>query len=190
MKLRIGLVIAGTAVFVTLVVSPGLHLRSASPQPRPAPATTQATVDGPYFSDRDQAGERIIAAINRARSTIDVAMFDLTHPDITAALDHARRRGVRIRLVGDREQGRDPHSEVAYLRSKGIAVRLSGGFHGERSIMHDKFAIFDGTTVETGSFNWTSSADRYNYENLVFISSPAVADRYEAAFQRIWEQAR
>jgi len=167
-----------------------LDTRPLFSQPRPAADAGQAAIDGPYFSDRDQAGGRVIAAINRARSTLDVAMFDLTHPDITAALDRARRRGVRIRLVADEGQARDRRSEVPYLRSRGIAVRLSGGFHGARSIMHDKFAVFDGQTVETGSFNWTSSADRYNFENLIFISNPAVADGYEAAFGRIWERGR
>ncbi|MGO9269325.1 MAG: phospholipase D-like domain-containing protein [Terriglobia bacterium] len=190
MKRRIATPVAVVTILLALAAPPWLDTRPSFSQPHPSPNAGQAAVDGPYFSDRDQPGERVIAAINRARSTLDVAMFDLTHPDITAALDRARRRGVRIRLVADESQARDRRSEVPYLRSRGIAVRLSGGFHGARSIMHDKFAVFDGQTVETGSFNWTSSADRYNFENLIFISSAAVADRYEAAFRRIWEQGK
>ncbi|HMD99117.1 MAG TPA: phospholipase D-like domain-containing protein [Terriglobia bacterium] len=189
MKHRLGAPIVAI-VLLTLVAPLRLDTRPSFSQPAPAADAGHAAIDGPYFSDRDQPGERVIAAINHARSTLDVAMFDLTHPDITAALDRARRRGVRVRLVADEGQARDRRSEVPYLRSKGIAVRLSGGFRGERSIMHDKFAVFDGQTVETGSFNWTSSAERYNFENLIFISSPAVADSYEAAFRRIWEQGK
>ena len=68
-------------------------------------------------------------------------------------------------------------------------MRLSQGYRGNRSIMHNKFAVFDGKMVETGSFNWTTSADRYNFENALFISDPAVAARYESEFERIWEQA-
>ncbi|PYU90320.1 MAG: phosphatidylserine/phosphatidylglycerophosphate/cardiolipin synthase, partial [Acidobacteria bacterium] len=41
-----------------------------------------------------------------------------------------------------------------------------------------------------GSFNWTISADRYNFENALFLSEPAVAARYESEFERIWEQAK
>jgi phosphatidylserine/phosphatidylglycerophosphate/cardiolipin synthase-like enzyme len=159
-------------------------------QRRAAADASQASLDGPYFSDGDQAAEHVIAAINRTRSTLDVAMFDLTHADITAALDRARRRGVKIRVVTDNGQARDLRSQIPYLRSRGIPVRLSGGYRGERSIMHDKFAVFDRQTVETGSFNWTSSADRYNFENLIFISSPAIAARYQSEFERIWAQAR
>jgi len=190
MKHRIGVPTVVTMILLALGAPPWLNTRASFSQPRPAADAGQAAIDGPYFSDRDQPGEQVIAAINRARATLDVAMFDLTHPDITAALDRARRRGVRIRLVADESQARDRRSEVPYLRSRGMAVRLSGGFHGARSTMHDKFAVFDGQTVATGSFNWTSSADRYNFENLIFISSPAVAGRYEAAFRRIWEQGR
>jgi len=177
-------------VLLTLASPLRVDTRPSFSRSAPAADAGQAVIDGPYFSDRDQPGERVIAAINRVRSTLDVAMFDLTHPDITAALDRAHRRGVKIRLAADEGQARDRRSQVSYLRSKGIAVRLSGGFHGARSIMHNKFAVFDGQTVETGSFNWTSSADRYNFENLIFISSPAVADRYEAGFRRIWEQGK
>ena len=44
--------------------------------------------------------------------------------------------------------------------------------------------------VETGSFNWTTSASSYNYENAIFISDPEVAARYKTEFQHLWAQAR
>jgi len=44
--------------------------------------------------------------------------------------------------------------------------------------------------VETGSFNWTTSASQYNFENALFLRDPRVASRYEKEFERIWEQAR
>jgi phosphatidylserine/phosphatidylglycerophosphate/cardiolipin synthase-like enzyme len=56
--------------------------------------------------------------------------------------------------------------------------------------MHNKFAVFDGRLAVTGSFNWTTSADSYNFENAVFISDPAAVARFAEAFERVWEQAR
>jgi mitochondrial cardiolipin hydrolase len=190
MESRTAVPTALVIILLALGAGAGFHASSSFLERRGAAGAGQTTIDGPYFSDGDQPAEHVIAAINRAHSTLDVAMFDLTQPDITAALDHARRRGVKIRLVADVGQAGDQRSEVPYLRSRGVPVRLSGGYRGERSIMHNKFAVFDRQTVETGSFNWTSSADRYNLENMIFISSPAVVDRYESEFERIWAQAR
>ena len=156
------------------------------------PVTTPGTaaVEGPFFSDGGRVAERIIAAVNHTQKSLHVAIYDLTHPEISAALASAHRRGVEVRVVADERQSIEPHSEIPYLRSQGIPVRLSRGYKGNRSIMHNKFAVFDGKLVETGSFNWTTSADGYNYENALFVADPAVAARYDQEFRHIWEQAR
>jgi len=156
----------------------------------PVAAPGSAPVEGPYFSDGGRVAERVVAAINRTHKSLHIAIYDLTQPDITAALAEAHRRGVEVLIVADAGQSREPHSEIAYLRSQGIPVRLSHGYKGNRSIMHNKFAVFDGKLAETGSFNWTTSAEGYNYENALFIADPAVVARYEDEFQRIWGQAR
>jgi phosphatidylserine/phosphatidylglycerophosphate/cardiolipin synthase-like enzyme len=166
------------------------HQSPASKTLPPASAAGPVSIQGPYFSDRDRIADCIIAAINRSRHTVDIAVYSLTQPDITAAIEAAHRRGVRVRIVSDEGQSRDRHSEVAYLRSRGIPVRLSNGFRGERSIMHNKFAIFDGNLVETGSFNWTTSASSYNFENAILIAVPEVSAKYEGEFTHIWAQAR
>jgi len=164
--------------------------RNLGPALAPVPPPGSAPVEGPYFSDGGRVAERIIAAINRTQKSLHVAIYDLTEPDITAALANARRRGVDILIVADEGQAHEKHSEVPYLRSLGISVRLSRGYKGNRSIMHDKFAVFDGRLAETGSFNWTTSAENFNYENALFIADPAVVARFESEFQRIWAQAQ
>ena len=184
-------IIAALAFAVAGWLSPRLANWLRTPERSVAPVATPgaARIEGPYFSDGDRIAERIVAAINHSQKSIHIGMYSLTQPDITAALDAARRRGVDIRIVADEQQSHEPHSEISYLAAHGIQVRLSRGYNSSHSIMHNKFAVFDGKTVETGSFNWTTSADRYNFENAVFISDPGVAARYESEFQRIWEQA-
>ncbi len=147
-------------------------------------------VEGPYFSDSDRVAERIMAEIDRTRSTLDVAMYDLTEGEITAAIESAGRRGVQVRVVADQRQAQESHSEIGYLAGRGIEVRRSRGYRGGRSLMHNKFAVFDRQVVETGSFNWTTSAAQFNFENAIFLHDPKVASRYEKEFERIWEQAR
>ena len=191
---RATLSLVAIVLFVLVVVarfSPRLSRWLGTSARSVAPVATPggARVEGPYFSDGDRIAERIIAAVNHSQKSIHLSMYDLTQPEIAASLEAAHRRAVEIRIVADEHQSREPHSEVPYLASRGIPVRLSRGYKGNRSIMHNKFAVFDGKMVETGSFNWTTSADRYNFENALFISDPAVAARYESEFERIWEQA-
>jgi len=52
--------------------------------------------------------------------------------------------------------------------------------------MHNKFAVIDGVTVITGSYNWTNSARKRNDENLLTVNSPALAETYEREFERLW----
>lgn len=164
--------------------------RSLERSVTPVAAPGSAPVEGPYFSDGGRVADRIVAAINHTQKTLHVAIYDLTEANIAAALADAHRRGVEVLIVADERQSHEPHSEVSYLGSQGIDVRLSHGYRGNRSIMHNKFAVFDGKLVETGSFNWTTSADGYNFENALFIADPAVAARYDQEFRHIWEQAR
>lgn len=149
-----------------------------------------SSIRGPYFSDRNRVADRIVAAINRTKHTLDIAVYSVTQPDLAATIVAAHRRGVRIRIVSDEGQALDRHSEIDYLRSQGIRVRLSGGFRGQRSLMHNKFAVFDKEVVETGSLNWTTSANSYNFENVVFIKNPEISKRYESEFDHIWVQAQ
>ena len=155
-----------------------------------AAASGLEQIDGPYFSDQDRIADHIVAAMRATRNSMDIAVYSLTERDIGSAIVAASRRGVRVRIVADEQQSIDSPSEINYLQSRGVPVRVSGGFKGERSLMHDKFAVFDGKRVETGSFNWTVSGEFYNFENAIFILSPEVAARYEGEFQRLWAQAR
>ena len=188
---RSGLVIAALAVALAYWhYSPQGILRTVGARSDTSPVVSGSLrIDGPYFSDRDRIADRLIAAINQTRSSLDVAVYSITQPDLVAAIESAHRRGVQVRVVSDEGQSFDLHSEISYLRSQGVPVRLSGGFRGRRSLMHNKFAVFDGNRVETGSYNWTTSANSYNYENAIFISDPEVAARYEREFQHLWAQA-
>jgi phosphatidylserine/phosphatidylglycerophosphate/cardiolipin synthase-like enzyme len=164
--------------------------RDAAHSVLPVAAPGAAPVEGPYFSDGDRVAEHIIAAINQTQKSVHAAIYDFTEPEIAAAIEAGHRRGLDIRIVADEGQARERHSKIPQLEADGISVRLSGGYRGNRSLMHDKFAVFDGRVVVTGSFNWTISADRYNYENAIFVSDGAVAQRYEREFQHIWDAAR
>ena len=55
--------------------------------------------------------------------------------------------------------------------------------------MHDKFIVVDGQLVETGSFNFTSSAESRNAENVLVLHDPVVAQRYGQEWGRLWAES-
>ena len=138
----------------------------------------------PYFSPNGDVALNIIKAIDSAGSSIDLAIFDITSQDTGAALEKARKRGVSIRIIADSRQAKGSHSVVQPLIDAGFNIKIR---HGKgRGIMHNKFAIFDGKLMVTGSYNWTESAEHYNYENSIFISDPETIKKYQQEFDKIW----
>lgn len=131
----------------------------------------------------------IAAAIDASKTSVDLANFSFTNAEIIEALKRAKDRGLKVRLIFDRYQY-GMLKEGAEMTDMGFDVRLSDGRSGPRSVMHNKFGVFDGKLVETGSFNWTWNGELNNYENAVYLDAPDDAAGYAAYFQRIWDQAR
>ena len=51
--------------------------------------------------------------------------------------------------------------------------------------------VIDGTSLETGSFNYTNAAVKHNAENaLVLWNVPQIAQIYTAEWQRLWEESQ
>lgn len=88
-------------------------------------------------------------------------------------------------MVADQSQskGRAMSAMVEKLTQAGVDIRLAVR---QTALMHNKVGIFDGKTICTGSFNWTTNAERHNDENLLVVDGPDVAGDYEQyVFQRI-----
>jgi phosphatidylserine/phosphatidylglycerophosphate/cardiolipin synthase-like enzyme len=119
-----------------------------------------------------------------AASSIDVALYDFNRAGVRDALLGAHSRGVAVRVVGDGEDAADPGYAPFYgsLLSAGIAVITDT----KSSLMHNKFAVFDGHVTWTGSANFTNSGFTFNAENIVVITDTAVADIYHAEFEEMF----
>ena len=147
------------------------------------------------FSDQARISEEIIAAIDASRESIDLALHGLALSEFMDALSRAKERGVRVRLVMNRHHvypekpGQRRSREVQRLIDEGFELRtLRGGdAHGA---MHNKFALFDGKLLETGSYNWARAADRSHFENALFIDHAHRLEGYREMWKWMWEQSK
>jgi phosphatidylserine/phosphatidylglycerophosphate/cardiolipin synthase-like enzyme len=147
------------------------------------------------FSPAKKCADHIIKEIGQAQKEILAAVYAFTSDDIAQALIKARKRGVVVQLIVDREFDREnENSKGSLLQQQGVALRRQSGVSGGKpekgaGIMHQKFAVIDRRVVFTGSYNWTVAAERYNHENLLYFRDAGpLADEYRREFLRLWEK--
>ncbi len=142
-----------------------------------------------YFSQPDASNAttlvggpetHLIAAIDQARISIDVAIYELSLKNITQSLIRAHQRDVRVRVLTDSDNF--AWEQIQELNRAGIAVKGD-----QRStLMHNKFTVIDNTQVWTGSMNYTYNGAYHHNENLLQLDSIAAASSYSEEFAQLW----
>ena len=131
----------------------------------------------------DQAArpdEALAAAIGSAQESVDMAIYSFSLDSIRDALLEARERGVKVRLVMERDNldRRVPEE----LSANGLKII---GDEGDGR-MHNKFVIIDQQEVWTGSMNFTSTGATQDNNNLVRIHSVRMAENYTTEFEEMF----
>lgn len=125
----------------------------------------------------------LIGDVSRARTSIDVAAFDLDLPQLVDALIAARKRGVNVRAVIDSEHLGDP--AVAMLTGRMQERHIPVVFDRRAPFMHNKFAVIDDVIVWTGSWNLTENCTFRNNNNAIRIESRRIAAAYRREFEQM-----
>jgi len=119
-------------------------------------------------------------AIDQARLSVDVAIYDLDLSSVRAALLRAHQRGVTVRMVV--ESTNLDETEIQALKDAGIPIL------GDRreGYMHNKFAVIDRLEVWTGSMNYTANDAYRNDNDLIRIRSSKLAEDYTTEFNEMF----
>ncbi|HNQ05181.1 MAG TPA: phospholipase D family protein [Thiobacillaceae bacterium] len=138
------------------------------------------------FTPGDDAAGLVVDAIRQARRQVLVQAYSFTHRDIAEALTDARRRGVEVLVLADRQQAETLRTSlVGWLARQGVPVWVDA----EHAAAHDKVMVLDAGTSQatliTGSFNFTHAAQSRNAENLLVLRGNApLAEAYAANWRR------
>jgi phosphatidylserine/phosphatidylglycerophosphate/cardiolipin synthase-like enzyme len=122
----------------------------------------------------------LVAAIDSARLSIDIAVYSLTLNSVRNALLNAHDRGVTVRLV--MESTNMDSSDVQRLLEAGIPIIGDQ----QDGLMHDKFMVIDKSEVWTGSMNFTDSGTYDDNNNLIRIFSSKMAENYTKEFEEMF----
>jgi len=138
------------------------------------------------FSPSPDAVNLIQRNINNAKKNIYIAAYSFSSAKVSDALINAHKRGVKVQVLLDKTNvGKRTYPAVEALYRAGIPVRINRKY----AIMHNKYIIIDKITVQTGSFNFTASAEKRNAENVIVIrNNPALAKRYLTNWKKLWDE--
>jgi len=143
-------------------------------------ANRVVSVDGveieSYFSPYDNIKKHILKAIDDAQYSIVFCMFAFTDDDIQNAIIQKYQQGVAVYGTLDRWQSTSSYSAYHKFKEYGLNVHLDV----HKGLLHHKFMVIDAGTYSDptalmGSFNYTTSADYNNDENVLIVHDADVA---------------
>jgi phosphatidylserine/phosphatidylglycerophosphate/cardiolipin synthase-like enzyme len=148
------------------------------------PTATAATIET-YYAPEDLPAAKLVDLYVRAQRYIYVAVYGFTYPPAIKALVAAKRRGVDVRVITDREKLTDPKQQMALetLWLAGIPVRVNQ----HDGLMHLKQVVVDDEVNASGSMNHTTSGNKYNDERLDVITDHENSVKAKEKFLAMWQ---
>lgn len=149
----------------------------------PVGAGWSATVEV-YYGPDDAPLERLMTLYRHATRYLYVAVYGLTSPRAVEAMVAAKKRGVDVRMITDRQRTEDVKQRTALhtLQLAGIPILVNE----HDGLMHLKQVVIDDEVNTTGSMNHTTSGNRYNDERLDVIADHAITIKAREKFLAMW----
>lgn len=139
-----------------------------------------------FYNKDIEANQKVIQVIQNADKFVYFAIYTFTRTDIKNALLGAKRRGLDVRGVTDKEQSAKVDLQekiIKELRDSGIPV----SFQDHSAIMHLKTVVTE-KEYATGSYNWTSAATNLNDEILEIGKDEDIRRQYERVLKELLER--
>ena len=133
-----------------------------------------------------QIGALLTKYIEESMSEICIAVAWFTHRNLFYAILRALDRNVKVSVILiDDIINRGPNGlDFATFIAKGGEIRF---MNTRKVLMHNKFCLFDGKVLITGSYNWTYSAEMRNAENIIATDEGSVYIAFREQFLKLCE---
>jgi phosphatidylserine/phosphatidylglycerophosphate/cardiolipin synthase-like enzyme len=142
----------------------------------------------------EDIARRVADFLGEAKSSLELALYDIRLPDPTGSivadrLRECEQRGVVTRLLYNVDTARPaelhppPRTRPDILAELPIDARPVPGVP---DLMHHKYAVRDAEAVLTGSANWTVDSWTRQENVIAIVDDPDVATRYRANFEELW----
>ena len=157
----------------------------------PVDATLATIGNVAVYTPAGSAADTLAKYINRATQTLDIAIYNWNSAVIRDAVNAAKTRGVRVRVIYEDDNANVSVGQLLSTIPK-VARPVQAGSTGS-SIMHNKFVIIDAEStspnipwVWTGSMNWTPAQLATDRNNVIAIQDQSLARVYTVEFEEMW----
>jgi hypothetical protein len=138
-----------------------------------------------YSLDNKANDKEIIKVIDSADKYVYFAIYYFTKDNIADALIRAKKRGLEVAGITDREASSGSNKNVVQkLKKAGVDIKIRNNSEG---IMHLKTLVTDDAYV-SGSFNWTQSATISNDEVIEISTNESVRKKYLKIIQKLLQK--
>jgi hypothetical protein len=140
------------------------------------------------FPPRQSYRTRSVGHSNAETAAIDVIMYRITDRAYSDAMINAMRRGVRVRLITETKEYRNPsrlwHSwNVDRMYAAGVPIRQ----RAHLGLNHQKSIVLRGQGMAIfGSSNWTSPSSDSQEEHNYFTTKGWIITWLQNQFERKW----
>jgi cardiolipin hydrolase len=138
------------------------------------------------FTSQGSVARTIERLLMEARVSVDAALYRFTNPRLAWALGQARDRGLRVRLLVDRNKYQETAVMRELLAENCLPFQAIYGRKERGSKLHHKFAVLDRHIVLTGSYNWTVESEERNFDHMLILKDPDLVMAYQQEFERLW----
>lgn len=124
----------------------------------------------------------VLNEISNSKESIDIAAYGFDNNKIIYnELLKAKIRGVKIRIVYN-------YDRKNYYKDTNEFVKIAdiSSHDNSDALMHDKFIIFDNSSVITGSMNFSHTGlSGFNSNSIIYVHSKELAKIYEEEFTQM-----
>ena len=120
--------------------------------------------------------------IDIAKDSIYISVAWFTSKELLGQLTDKLDSGCKVEIIISDHFENKKLSYDSFLNKGGIVYifpSTSGKF------LHDKFALFDKSTLIAGSYNWTNSAEYYNHEFIIKSKDSSLIKQFFIRFENL-----
>ena len=134
-----------------------------------------------YFCPEDECQKHVLSELEKSKSSIYFMTFSFTDKKIADKLIEKNNLKLDVKGVVEKQRWKDPNEVGKYLNDSGVEIIQDKN----KYVMHHKVFIIDNKTVITGSYNPTTSGNRYNDENIIIFDDVELAKEFLKEFERL-----
>lgn len=177
-------VVVGMSMIASLLTSCSNKASSTKTTQKESTQSDSSQIET-YFTRKDgKLDQVLIKQMNSAEKNLNVAIYSLTKENIADAILQAKKRGVDVKIITDKQES-ETKSEKAILdklKADNIPVKINN----HAGLMHLKLTVVDDKIACGGSYNYTENATKENDENLIVMRDSNIVEAYLDEYNSMW----